>query len=526
MALLMVLSGSACGLSGDDGGLFGGGSGGRLVTADALASVRIVDSLPPRVGSVQAVPSIVTVAQGNVAIFTVVALDSAGRFLDDADFEWRVRNPRAGAVTVGGVFTAGAEPGVYQDAIVVTAVQRVGDREFTSQGTASVVVVSAGRVGERLASVTLFPSISRVRPGAQVLFQAIALSETLGFIQGVDLRWRVTDPRAGTIESNGIFLAGDTPGIYENAIEVQARKLGGGEAPVIAKASITVLSAEDLLAGGVRAVIAPELILGFPGQERKLLILAYDFQGFPVPVDDVVWHIAGGEAGEVDNDGIFTAGETPGQYEDAVQATVVLGGDFAGATIPATASVVVQDVDSGERPPLSGQRTLVVPDVIRLRQGETQRISLLNFDLNGNSLETDDTRWVAIPDVARVDNLGRVTAVGEPGIYPESVQVSVRDATTGDSPPRRATATLVILGPLTRLEITPSSITLEPGGSALFQASAFDEAGSRLFDVSFTWEVLDEDVGRITAGGLLIASGNSGSYPAVVRVRALQRIRE
>jgi hypothetical protein len=526
MALLVALSGSACGLGGDEGGLIGGGSGGTLVTADALADVRIVPSLPPRVGSVQAVPSIVTVSQGNVAIFTAVALDTVGRYLDNADFRWRIRDPRAGSMSVGGVFTAGSQPGVFRDAIEVTAVQTVGDREFTSQGTASVVVVSVGPAGESLTSVALFPSVSDVRPGSQVLFQAIALSGTGGYVQGVDLRWRVTDARAGTIESNGIFLAGDNPGIYQDAIEVQARKLGGVEAPVIARASVTVLSAEDLLAGGVRAVIAPEPIVGLPGYERRLLALAYDFQGFPVPVDQVIWRVTNDAAGAVDNKGLFTTGHTPGEYQDVVQATVVLGGDFAGTTIPTTASVVVQRADASERPPLKGQRTLVVPDVIRLRQGETQRISLLNFDLNGNSLETDDVRWVAIPEVARVDNLGRVTAIGEPGIYSEAVQVSVRDATTDESSPRRATATVVILGPLTRVEVIPSSITLEPGGSALFQASAFDEAGSRLSDVSFVWEILDEDAGRITAGGLLIAGDNSGSYPAAVRVRAFQRIRD
>ena len=526
MALLMVLTGSACGLGGDDGGLFGGGSGGTLVTADALADVRIVPSLPPRVGSVQAVPSIVTVSQGNVALFTAIALDTAGRYLDTVDFQWRIRNPRAGTMTVRGVFTAGAQPGVYQDAIEVTAVQIVGDREFTSQGTASVVVVSVGAVGVRLASVTLFPSITEVRPGKQVFFQAIALSETNSYMQSVDLRWRVTDPRAGTIQSNGIFLAGDNPGIYPDVIEVQARRLGGSEAPVLARASVTILSAEDVLAGGVRAIIAPEPIVGLPGQERRLLALAYDFQGSPVPIDEVIWHVRDGGAGAVDNRGLFTTGDDPGQYLDAVQATVVLGGDFAGATIPATASVIVQGAGGGLRPPLEGQRTLVVPDVIRLRQGETQRITLLNFDLQGNRLEPEDVRWVALPEVARVDNLGRVTAIGAPGIYREAVQVSVRDDITGDVSPRIATATLVILGPLSRVEVIPSSTTLEPGSSALFQASAFDEAGTRLFDVSFVWEVLDENVGRISSGGLLIAGNNSGSYPAAVRVRAFQRIRE
>ncbi|MDA1215435.1 MAG: hypothetical protein O2812_00995 [Chloroflexi bacterium] len=129
-ALLIVLTSSACGLDGDGSGLFGDGSGNARITVDALADVQISPSVPTRVGSVQAVPSIVTVPQGNVAIFTAVALDTAGRYLSNVSLQWQMRDQRAGTITVGGVFTAGTQQGVYQRAIEVTAVQTVGDREF------------------------------------------------------------------------------------------------------------------------------------------------------------------------------------------------------------------------------------------------------------------------------------------------------------------------------------------------------------------------------------------------------------
>ena len=63
-------------------------------------------------GNVQAVPSIVTVPQGNVAIFTAVALDTFGHYLADVDLQWRMLDPRAGTTTEGGAFTAGNQPGV------------------------------------------------------------------------------------------------------------------------------------------------------------------------------------------------------------------------------------------------------------------------------------------------------------------------------------------------------------------------------------------------------------------------------
>jgi len=436
-----------------------------------------------------------------------------------------MRDPRAGIITAGGVFTAGTQQGVYQSAIEVTAVQMVEGREFTSQGTASVAVVTVGPTGDTLASVTLFPSTSQVRPGTQVLFQAIALSETGSYIQGVDLRWRVTDPLAGVMQSNGIFIGGDIPGVYSNVIEVQARRLGDTEARVIATASVVVLSAEDILAAGVHAIIAPESIVGLPGEEKQFLAFVYDRQGVRVPIDRTVWRVADPNAGAFAGDGVFTMGNAPGLHLDAIQAIVVLRGDFSGATVPATATVVIRSADDDTRTPIEGQRSIITPDIIRLRQGETQQATFLNFDLDGNRLAATDVQWTAVSGVATVDSRGRITAIGEPGVYPGAVQVLVRDQFTGDGPPRQATATLVVLGPLSRVEITPASVTMQPGGSLLFLASAYDAAGSQLFDVSFAWYLEDSSVGRLTTSGLLIASDNPGDYPAAIRVRAVQRTR-
>ncbi|MDA1215434.1 MAG: hypothetical protein O2812_00990 [Chloroflexi bacterium] len=358
-----------------------------------------------------------------------------------------------------------------------------------------------------------------------MLFQAIALSETGSYIQGVDLRWRVTDPLAGTMQSNGIIIAGDTHGVYSNVIEVQARRLGGTEARVIATASIAVLSAEDILADGVRAIIAPESIVGLPGEEKQFLAFVYDRQGVRVPIDRTIWRASDPNVGAFADDGVFTMGNAPGLHLDAIQAIVVLGGEFSGATVPATATVVIRSADDVTRTPIEGQRSIITPDIIRLRQGDTQQATFLNFDLDGNRLEATDVQWTAQSGVAMVDSRGRITAIGEPGVYPGAVQVLVRDEFTGNGPPRQATATLVVLGQLSRVEITPASVTMKPGGSLLFLASAYDAAGFQLFDVSFTWDLQDSGAGRLTTSGLLSASDNPGDYPAAIRVRAVQRVR-
>lgn len=49
----------------------------------------------------------------------------------------------------------------------------------------------------------------------------------MGFDIGLArLRWRVTDPTAGSIEQTGLFIAGDKSGDYATTVEVMAIELG------------------------------------------------------------------------------------------------------------------------------------------------------------------------------------------------------------------------------------------------------------------------------------------------------------
>ena len=83
-------------------------------------------------------------------------------------------------------------------------------------------------------------------------------------------------------------------------------------------------------------------------------------------------------------------------------------------------------------------------------------------------------------------------------------------------------ATLVVLGEMSRVEVFPSRAVLERGEITQFQAFAYDASGSRLFDVTIRWEMEDSEAGSITSGGLFIAGDNSGEYLNAVRVRARQ----
>ena len=490
--------------------------GGRLITAEASADIQIAAAITSRVATVRAIPDGLAVPRRGIVVFTAVAEDSAGRFLADIDFRWRMRDPLAGTVSAGGVFTAGNVAGAYRDAIEVTAVQSTAEGELTAVGSASVVVTS-GFIDTSIVSVTIFPSTAIVRPGERVPLRPAALGNFGGLVQDLALAWRVVDPDVGTIDQNGILTAGSIPGFYEDAVEVQARRLTGAAPPVIGTAASRILSLEEGR-GGVRAVIGPSAVVGTPGERIPLVLFAFDFQGRFVPMKDVRWRVRDVGVGVVSDSGRLVLGDMPGQYPASVRATGSLGGSYEGRTVSADLDVIVlQPLLRVTGPPGEAQ---VVPEVVRIRQGERARISLLYFDADGIAVTADDVVWQVDDSVVTVDSRGRASAVGPPGVYGDAIRAR---APVVDGESRTVSATVVILGPMVRVEAVPGVIFLEFDGVAQFTGAAYDVADNPLFDVRFAWELAPGTPGTVTSSGLYVAGDRPGDYPGGVRMTGRQR---
>lgn len=491
---------------------------GRTVSAQAAADVEIVAPVPVRVASVRVVPGTVSVSRGGVAVFGASAFDRDGRLITDVTFSWRMRDPRAGTMSTAGILRGGEIPGTYDNAVTAAAIQRAGDREFTAEGSASVVVTT-GLFDTGLGSVAVFPSEVRVRPGEVAPLRAAALGSNGGLVQDVAFVWRVTDARAGQIDQNGLLTAGSTPGAYPGGVEVQARRLGGTERPVTARALVRVLSESELLAQ-VRAVIGPAAVIGEPGDSVTLVFLSFDFQGRPVPVRDIRWEVAEAGAGSVTPTGRLTVGSVVGQHPGAVRANATLGAAYEGQTITASADVVVRQraVPVGGLP---GDAQMI-PEALRLSQGQRARLSVVYVDERGELHTAERAAWAARTASVIVDERGYVTAVGAPGILPDAVSVQVPAGPGGAL--REVRATVIILGELSRVEVFPSRAVVERGDLVQFSAQAYDAANNRLFDVSFSWALAEGVPGTLTRSGLYAAGDRAGTYPGGARVTAVQRL--
>ena len=512
VTLVLVLAG--CG--GDNG--FSVFASAETISVESSADVEVIQRIPVRINSVLPIPPSLTVPRGGVAVLSATSRDAEDRVLTGLRYTWRMRDPAAGTVSASGVFTAGSVPGTYSNAIEVEAAQAVEGREFTAVGRASVVVTS-GFFDTTIESVIIFPRTSAGRPGDYVPLRAAAIGDSGGLVQDVDFFWRVTDPNVGTIDQMGGLTLGSRPGDYFNAVEVQARRLGGSGAPVLGNSTVRIISAAEA-AGGVRAIIGPSAVLARPGTRVPLVLLTVDHNGRPVASGQVEWKVIDQAAGTVSANGVLVLGDTPGVYPEAIEGEAALVGEFAGQSVTARLDVMVQPPQSSD-PTLVAGVTQVFPQTVRLAPHETMQLSVLTYDANGIPRTVRDAEWSYDAGLFGVDARGRLTTTAGPGVYPDALAATVQGP---DGNPTTASKSVTVLGPLARVSVTPGRATVEGGQAVQFLAEAHDAAGSRLYDVRFRWSLADGAPGKLSQGGLYVAEARPGLFEGVVKVVATQLV--
>lgn len=490
--------------------------GADTIVVSASANLQVVETATNIVRSVRAIPDELTLARGGVAILAATANDAQGRVLSGMTYDWRTLTPLAGSVTSNGVFTAGTIPGTYATAIEVTARQRIDDVEFIATSTVRVTV-AGGSFDTGIESVIILPRAPIARVGERVPMRAIAVGDSGGFVQDVSLMWRSLEEAAGVIDETGLLLVGDEPGVYPDVIEVQVRRLGSSAPPTTARVTLTVLT-NEAASDQVRAIVGPSFVVGQPGERFPMVLLPFDFEGRPIRSESIRWALADPRAGSISENGVLVLGDSLKRFPGAVVGTADLAGAYAGQSITAAADVVVAPPPGLEVRGTPGSAQ-VVPRVIRLRQGESARASALYFDGNGQAVTPDEVTWTSDAPIASVDHAGRVTAVGEPGVYQAAIRSQVPredgSVSTGE-------AALVILGPLVRVDVIPNVATTALGVPITFTAVGLDAADSRLFDVRLEWDLAEGTPGIITSRGLYVNDDRPGIYPGGVVVRASQ----
>jgi uncharacterized protein YjdB len=135
---------------------------------------------------------------------------------------------------------------------------------------------------------------------------------------------------------------------------------------------------------------------------------------------------------------------------------------------------------------------VVTPEDANATVGSTLELHAVTYDASGNVLDGRTVIWSSSnQDVATVNDDGRVTALAE------------GDATiTATSEGHNGTASVTVKPvPVGRVELSPSSATVDVGETVDLDATVRDANGKKLDDQTVAWSSSDDDVATVSSSG-------------------------
>lgn len=320
-------------------------------------------------------------------------------------------------------------PSVWSGVLLVALSQlaciRDGDlKDINGPGSQLALVIAPGAVTVNVSDTARFSVIGRY-PNGDTLVIAV--------------NWSAN---GGTITPTGIFVS-DTPGTFTVITAGQTE-------PLADTAIVQVIPAAQNLS---RITITPSSFTTMIGSSTPMQVSGTLTDGSTVPVA-VNWTTNGGV---VDAGGTFTAGDSLGSFIIAATTTDGLFTD--------TANVIVQPT----APTLIG--VALTPSVDSLQggpNGETSQFTAIGSFNDGTSHPITAV-WTASAGVVTSTGLYSAKNVAA-GTYRV-----VAVAPNGLSDTARVVVTLPFV---TRIELTPQSVTLTPGGTQAFTVTGFLSDGS------------------------------------------------
>jgi hypothetical protein len=454
------------------------------------------------------------VASGDITLFSVLAYDEAGRPVpsNELGVRWRATDPQVGSITSAGIFRAGVQRGVFDKSIQVTVTQILNGRAVTLEELATVSVIRPLSEND-ISRVEVLPGSVQMELNSQTHFTPLAVDRSGVPVPGVDYTWEMLEPAAGVVTPDGRFTSGRGDGDFPAAIRVVAQKRVDPSQTASAIIPVTIRTIGDALPPS-KVNLYPQGISMRVGDVIDFRAITLDPRGNLVEGLRTEWQLRDPLAGKLDSSGRFTAGSTPGTYLGVVEVTVTPQGPEGIAPLQARATLTVL-------PPRTEQRLqslILSPQVVRLRPGESRRLTASALTNLGQVVTSAQVVWSADPRVVQVSQQGLVTALDAPGGYADAVAVQVTSGKGDQQVTQLASATVIILGPLDRVVVVPKEVTINPKQAVQFTFIAYDTNGLRLFDALATWEALDPQVGTIDNLGFFVAGAKPGQYKDVIRV--------
>ena len=487
----------------------------RSTSASVLITARPDKTTLP-IGQVQISPDPIVLDPGESLDLSAAAFSTRGSPLIDVEFAWHAVDPRAGSVTRNGRFQAGPTPGVYDQSIAVTVIQNTSDGiDYSSQ---SVPITIVGDVQlPRLARVEIIPRNPILLKQQIYRLRAIGFDEHGVLIPGVNFVWKLNHDALGRVNDLGYLTVKGDEGTYRQAVSVSGIWDGKAISAVMDVQVTSAPQADDFFI--VHAL--PQRFFLDPGDRLKLQAVALNGLGELVAGSQLRWTMEDEDAGTIDGNGNFIAGNMTGVFTEAVKVEAVVPGERGFVRAADFASVVIRE---GE--PSTRLHTLFVqPDLIKVApRGRTTPLVRAVGD-SGKPAGDVTVSWEVLTEEAgEVTDLGVFRAGETPGIYSEALKVTAEQVSHDETVARAATVDVVVTGSLSRSEVHPSLATIVSGKTVHFSLSGWDENEVALPGLIVLWSLSDESIGTIDAFGNFTAGDEPGLYQNAVRAEVIQRL--
>ena len=388
-------------------------TGANIQHATAGIRVTVVGEVEiARLSRIELIPEKPTVLEGQLYRLRAVGYDESGVVIPGASFEWSVNDPALGVVNRIGYLAVHGGAGTFRRSVSVTATWNGSE-----VAKAFDVTVFDAHTSEELYQVHALPQRFFIEHGKDMQLRALALNGLGELAAGTTLRWSMADARAGTVTGTGLFVAGDSPGIFTEAVKVEAIIPGErGAIRAVDFASVVVRGEEETRR--LSAVI-PRPVSATVSRGGRAILFArpVDSAGRTVDGVQVVWETDEDGPGIVDPNGSFRASAGPGAYTSSVKVTA--SQDLGEERITRTATIdiyITGTLDDAS----------VEPALTTLSQGETVHFTAVGMDENGLTLPGLVVRWrVTDPSIGTIDPVGNFIAGNTVGFFRNAIVATV-----------------------------------------------------------------------------------------------------
>ena len=465
--------------------------------------------------SITITPEIIVLKIGESIQLDAKTVDENSKIVDNTQVVWNLSDPRSGSITNDGIFTAGRNPGTFDQAISVVSVQNNPKGIHYTSKSIGVTIIGETKV-RTLSHIDIIPSNPTVVKHQIRKLQAIAYDENGVIMPGVRFIWKLENPEIGKLNQLGYLTVEGTPSEYIDGISVTGI---WKNTEIKTSNNLNIIEySRTFDTYNVQAL--PQKFYTYPEDKIHLRAIALNGLGEIASGTQLKWEMVNRVAGSIDGNGNFIAGNVPGIYPESIKVEAMIPSENGFVKTHDYSSVVVRDIPS--LGPL--EYIEIIPNTIVVEPNSKVIIRAYGKDENGRTVETSKVNWrISNHDIGEIDDLGIFKSSQSSGIYPKTLEISLTQNIDSGIVEKKSTIDVTITGKLNTGKVYPELGLLETGKTINFSAIGFDENNVRLHNTIVKWVVTDESVGEIDQYGNFTAYGKTGLYKDLIQAEILQR---